>query len=266
MGEELFAAADGGDVQKVKAILDNNPRLNVNWKRYNAIFPTALHIACYKNHPEIVALLLAYPGIDVNQTNDYLCSPVNTACIMGHTSCVRLLLEDNRVDVSRCPYYGAVVDGHLETIKCFIASGRQMDLGNILDYKRSQPLDWQMSSLLRKFKDHPDETRYQVRLELGCLDKLSADIFSLVVFLCDDLLQLKNRDVATITTAHTSVFPTVSPTRNGTVKFLTIMGKLPMELQMIICHRVVGSAGMNISSRTAEFAFRQLAKVYTAMY
>lgn len=32
MEKELFYAANSGDVQKVKTILDNNPTLNVNWK------------------------------------------------------------------------------------------------------------------------------------------------------------------------------------------------------------------------------------------
>lgn len=215
----------------------------------NEIFPTTLEIACRRNYSEIVALLLARPDIDVNQLNKYDSRPLITACNMGNTSCVRLLLEDSRLEIEGIPCYGAIVDGHLETIKWYIASGRQLDLGEILEYKRLRPLDHQMSSLLRRFKDHPDNTRYRVRLELGCLDKLSADIFALVIFLCDDLLRLKNKDVSPLI-------------RHETVRFLSIMKELPMELQMIICHRAVGSAGTNIASKTAEFGFRQLAKVY----
>ena len=43
-------------------------------------------------------------------------------------------------------------------------------------------------SLLERFIDNPNQTRQEVRVKLGVLDELAADVFALIVFLCDDLL------------------------------------------------------------------------------
>jgi len=40
-----------------------------------------------------------------------------------------------------------------------------------------------------------------------------------------------------------------------------ISSKLPMELQMILCHRVVGSMKQNILHKDSEAAFKQLARL-----
>ena len=56
-------------------------------------------------------------------------------CVNGHTSCVRELLKDSRVKVNQpkndgeTPLWRAAINGHLDVIKLWIASGREMDLG-----------------------------------------------------------------------------------------------------------------------------------------
>ena len=98
-------------------------------------------------------------------------------------------------------------------------------------------------SLLERFVANPAQTRYEVRVKLGMLDELAAEVFALTVFLCDDLLQLK---------------PAAD---TGALRFFTIAVKLPMELQMILCHRVVGSTKQNILRKDSEDAFKSLARV-----
>ena len=49
-------------------------------------------------------------------------------------------------------------------------------------------------SLLERFRDHPAETRYEVRVELGWVDEMAAELFAMVVFLCDGLLEIKRQD------------------------------------------------------------------------
>ena len=83
-------------------------------------------------------------------------------------------------------------------------------------------------------------------MKLGVLDALAAEVFALTVFLCDDLLQLKPTLTTTITASAAS-------------RFFTIASKLPMELQMILCHRVVGSMKQNILHKDSEVAFKSLA-------
>ena len=82
------------------------------------------------------------------------------------------------------------------------------------------------------------------------LDDLAAEVFALTVFLCDDLLHLKPTSHPAATPDHAT-----DPTR-----FFAIVSKLPMELQMILCHRVVGSMKQNILRKDSEAAFKSLAR------
>ena len=92
---------------------------------------------------------------------------------------------------------------------------------------------------------NPTQTRHELRVKLGVLDELAVEVFALIVFLCDDLLHLKPaRDTAT----------------PSSVKFFTIALKLPMELQMILCHRAVDSMKQNILHKDSEAAFKSLAR------
>ena len=53
-----------------------------------------------------------------------------------------------------------------------------------------------MVALLESFKANPTQTRNEIRRELGCVDELAAEVFALVVFLCDGLLELGEEEVA----------------------------------------------------------------------
>ena len=64
-----------------------------------------------------------------------------------------------------------------------------------------------------------------------------------------DLLQLKPASLAS----------TPNPADAAT-RFFTIASKLPMELQMILCHRAVGSMKDSVLSQDSEVAFKSLAK------
>jgi len=46
-------------------------------------------------------------------------------------------------------------------------------------------------TLLERFKENPLETRHAVRVELGLLEEVAAEMFALVVFVSDGLLQIK---------------------------------------------------------------------------
>ena len=98
-------------------------------------------------------------------------------------------------------------------------------------------------SLLERFIANPAQTRHELRVKLGMLDELAAEVFALTVFLCDDLLQLK------------------SASNPAATRFFTIASKLPMELQMILCHRAVDSKKQNILRKNSESAFKSLARI-----
>ena len=104
------------------------------------------------------------------------------ACWKGDT-CVRLLLRDLRVNVNTprsdgwTPLRFVAFKGHLEFIRWWIASGREMDLGT--------PGEWETDAigaakrenrtevvpLLERFKSDASKTRSEVRMELGITGK-----------------------------------------------------------------------------------------------
>jgi len=110
-------------------------------------------------------------------------------------------------------------------------------------------------SLLERFMANPTQTRHEIRVKLGVklgvLDEQAAEVFALILFLCDDLLQFKPALTdTTITTASAA-----------TLRFFAIVKWLPMELQMVLCHRAVGSMKQNILHNNSEEAFKLLAMI-----
>ena len=86
-----------------------------------------------------------------------------------------------------------------------------------------------------------------VRLELDWYDNVAAEMFALVVFVSDGLLDIKTQAVA-IASPAASVF--------------TIARQLPMELQQVLCFRMVGSAKEIILGVNKTLAFKDLARRY----
>jgi len=76
--------------------------------------------------------------------------------------------------------------------------------------------------------------------------KLAAERYALIVFLCDGLLKLK---------------PAPSSNPAAAVRFFTVAKRLPMELQMILCHRAVGSMKQSILRKDSDPAFKSLARI-----
>jgi len=47
----------------------------------------------------------------------------------------------------------------------------------------------------------------------------------------------------------------------GAIQFFAIISMLPMDLQMMLCHRVVNSMKQNIRLKFSEAAFKSLARI-----
>jgi len=134
-------------------------------------------------------------------------------------------------------------------IKWWIGSGREMDLGTPGDVEKSDAIGeakrqgkTEVVPLLERFKSDPAKTKHAVRVELGCCDQLAAEMFALVVFVSDGLLQIKDT--------------TPSPA----ARFFSIAAQLPLELQMVLCYRLVGSTKEIIPGTEREVAFKELAR------
>jgi len=261
---QLFCAAVGNRVSEISSLLKDHPEIDVNWT--DSTRWTALHFACRKGHVEIVKLLLAHPKIDVNLRSSNGDTPLSFGCWSGRVSVVRLLLEDPRVDITLenengyTPLWWASCKERHEVIEWLIASGRDLgDLNKKRNWRGKDSTALEIArnfestgvvSLLERFMANPAQTRHELRVKLGVLDELGPEVFALTIFLCDDLLQLK---------------PASHPTAAaGTLRFFVIACKLPMELQMILCHRAVGSMRQNILRQDSEAAFKSLARILFA--
>jgi len=100
-------------------------------------------------------------------------------------------------------------------------------------------------ALLERFKENPEETRSVIRVELGLVDEAAAEMFALVVFVSDGLLQVR--------------FVVDTPSTPA-ARFFRIATQLPLELQTILCYRAVGSGRDTLSVQDPEAAFVNLAK------
>jgi len=169
--------------------------------------------------------------------------------------CEDTTLADNN---ERTPLCATAFIGCHTVMEWLIASGR--DLGDI--NKKGRFGDREYSSLelgnehaeviLRKFMANPTQTRHELRVKLGAFDELAAEVFALTVFLHDDLLQLKPASHLA-TPDHAAAA--------AATRFFTIISKLPMELQMMLCHRAVGSRKQNILHIDSETAFKSLVRI-----
>jgi hypothetical protein len=251
MENQLHGAAMSGNEEEVKKILKGNKGIDVNWgDRFGS---TALHWACANGHIKSVTMLLAHPNINVNRKNARGNTPFWYACGFGNTCCVQLLLKNAKVTTlnepnedGNTPLWWSARDGQLEVIKWWIASGREMDLGEPGNERNDaigvakKKDDTEIVSLLEKFKVDPFQTRHEVRAMLGLLDQMTAEIFAMIIFVCDKLLEIKAEN----TTEAARVF--------------NIAKRLPMELQMVLCYRVMGSMKTNISGEMRETSFKKL--------
>jgi len=212
-----------------------------------------LHYACSKDSRfPVIPLLLAHPDIDVNVKDVYGHTPLYIASDRA-TLCVREMLKDFRVKVNEpgndgwTPLCRAASWGHIGAIKTWIASGRELDLGTTGGVDKTDVIrvakkydNIEVMTLLERFKANPEETRHTARVELGWYDELAAEMFAMVIFVSDGLLQ-------------------VNGINSFAARFFTIANQLPLELQIVLCFRFVGSAKEIIYRRHSEVAFKELA-------
>jgi len=176
----MLDAVENGDAKKLAELIRQDPGFNVNGDQ-DGYGSTLLHYACLTNGGSaVIPLLLAHPNIDVNAKTIYGNPPFFGACDEGRIPCVRQMLQDSRVKVNekdddgRTALWSAAANGHLDTIKLWIASGREIDLGKPGDVEYTdaiaQAKKWgraEIATLLERFKSDATKTRSEVRLELG---------------------------------------------------------------------------------------------------
>ena len=269
----FFRACGHGRLSVVNFLLEH-PRIEVNKPNIND--GTPFFLACQQGHDDVVASLLRDGRVDICKANIKLSSPFFKACQNGHEKVVAQLLADQRVDVNQpeidncTPLWFAAEFGHLQVVQLLLVSGREVDTTvksvagtagwnnkTAIEIAQFQEMLLQdddeseeeyhkrlangplIVSLLESFDADPNATRQQLRTLPHLRDPFIGDVFALVVFLSDGLLQIRTGEAET----H---------------RFFHIAAKLPMELQMLLCNRVLESVKDFVLLKYSEPAFWRL--------
>ena len=219
-------------VDVFRLFLDENPTLNQ--QRHERGW-TVLQYACRLNMPRVVELLLRIPGIDVNRLGCEPCySPVMVAIAEEHTECMRMLLEDPRVDHLVPPDYQVfkmrgVLDFALNqqrhlAIRWVMALINPQDFVVMHAHTFLHTMFGANATLLRDYLNDPAAMRHQLRVELGIQRAQAARLFALFLLLSDG-------------------FFTASAPAEGAerCRLLRIALRLPLELQMVLAWRACGN-------------------------
>ena len=226
LDQALYDACQDNLIPQVTSILSSPAPVNVNWQIFGGF--SALHTAAVSNHHDVVKLLLARTDIDVNLKNICGWSPLALGCVNGNTDSVKVLLGDKRVLVdcedeqAKTPLWWAAYYNHVLIVKWLVAlrGEPQQQLQDVVE-ERNEPVDqlglmrvlqvgeertWmsaisvaeeknhqEVATLLRRYEMNKGETYHKVRLELGVTDALVAEMFALVIFVCDDYLRVRPR-------------------------------------------------------------------------
>jgi ankyrin repeat protein len=122
---DIFSVIESNDLEGVNQWLKTSPDIN---KQDNHGW-TPINRASYNGCTEIVKLLLAQPGIEIdfNKENNNGWTPINYASNYGYTEIVKLLLAQPGIDFNKADVYGytpinsASNRGHTEIVKLLLA-------------------------------------------------------------------------------------------------------------------------------------------------
>jgi len=241
MEERLFDASRFGQIEIVRQILGGNPPPDVNWANPKEDNWGAIHTACLNGHDAILELLLSRDDLLVNWRTRASHTPFHLARMNARERILQLLAVDHRLDISPSssrgsPIHWAARGGHLRILKGWIVRRRINISTDVISEARNGGSQ-EMINFLEMLEVDPVKTKELVRGEEA------AFLFAMVVFVCDELLSL----------------PPGSDAQAPASRFYGIATRLPLELQMVLCLRVMGSAKDIIPGRATDAAFKALA-------
>jgi ankyrin repeat protein len=172
----------------------------------NAIQQTPILLACWEGHDDVVKMLL-YHRVDMNKPDDENTTPLWLASLNGHIKCIELLMAH---------------DGIRQKLDVTTRSHSSM----YSDYAKPIPIFCiiEIEELFNEYKFNPINTKWRLRLRHRFhLDFESARYFLFVVLLSDGYFTLKEQEE-----------------NNDTTRYFSIMLRLPMKLQMLVCNRLFG--------------------------
>jgi len=228
----LHTACVSRNKQMVKLLL-THPNININEVNNKGMTPLAY--SCYYNNDDIIRVLLNNPAIDINKSN--IIAPLHLAVEKKNINVIKLLLCQPGININQVDEYGrtpldyicALSEGNTwlssrRTIKINVCSKEEIIIKLLMAYGATitnQKIKICNNSELDKYLTDPN-----VINDWKATFDFISHLFTLVVLLCDEYF----------------TFNTQSCGRSvDMIRFFTICKQLPMELQMLICHRLYGS-------------------------
>jgi len=277
----LYRACGHGHAAAAEILL-KHPHILVNKSQKDEATPFL--IACEQGHEEVVRLLMADPRVDVNLHRFPFSTPFFQTCDQGHLAVIELLLADPRVRIHDGNYNGCsplwIVAhcGHLQVAQRLLASNHAWDIKakthdgpspwnnksalEIANYEAIAPAKGDdetderflrrtsncpiIATWLEAYEANPAATRQRLRMLPDLSGPFIAEVFALVVFICDELLTIKTSVLSSDT---------------QTARFFLIATQLPMELQMALCNRLFESRKDIVLTKHSEPAFKNLARL-----
>jgi len=220
---------------------------------------SGLYWAVMHQKPKALRLMLGYPDVNANIGGPRSWgSPLMQAASGDSLECLELLLRRPEVDVNDCshvfnPLIVACRLGKIKWVKTLIAlRGHDLDVLKKVDiFSFGEPCNafdvciqrdqYEILTILQHFKADKVRSIRRCRRELGFVTEDVASLFALIIYLCDGFLILGPGCCLPVG------------------RFFAVMIRLPMELQMVICNRVYGSADYGVLSVDSEKAFAKIA-------
>ncbi|XP_072480455.1 ankyrin repeat domain-containing protein 17 isoform X5 [Notamacropus eugenii] len=124
----LMEAGSAGHVQVARLLLENGAGINTHSNEFKE---SALTLACYKGHLEMVRFLLE-AGADQEHKTDEMHTALMEACMDGHVEVARLLLDSGAqvnmpADSFESPLTLAACGGHVELAALLIERGANLE-------------------------------------------------------------------------------------------------------------------------------------------
>lgn len=249
----MHAAIANGDMEESKRIIACDNDFDVNAVSEGFDYETALHIACCKNHYELIELLLKHPKIDVNQSS-WTGPPLNMMRNNKDERSLRLMMEDERVEINNRIVWLFCYHNNIRGMELLIAicewydfdlDERQFSLSYNKDMSPKEVArkkkHWHIQVLLKEYQENP--RKIQRKMIKKYKTKGYKDLYITHLFALGELC--------------IQGYFTLSPSEKKSMgsRFFSILYRLPPELRMIICNRCYGSDKTFVSQEfvTEEF-------------
>lgn len=258
----FFIACQEGSTDIVRMALADS-RIDVTWPHAEGHEPFMM--ACQEGHLDVIFLLLGDPRIDVNKPNLKNGTPLWYAAQRGHLQVVRhLLASDTRIDTARISSFNSRTAA--EQARAMVHASRAFDETEE-DHQRRIANGPLIADLISEYEKDPGGVRWSLRLLPGLrgahspfvdlvdlcvssdltsrsngVDLFIGKVFALVVFFADGFVTERSETPAEV------------------LRFLRVSAKLPLDLQMLLCNRLYGSAREVVSTKVSEEGFLWLAR------